>query len=113
VLQEKGFFLFSDYSLNDEHWKFKRNISSLMGERCNIFIKKDASLSDEMSKAGFKVQETKHVQFSTLFKLERYLRSKAEMERLKINNPELWKDVQMCIKNKKLSREFIFIIGVK
>jgi len=113
VLQEKGSFLFSDYSPNDEHWKFKRSISSLMGERCNIFIQNDAFLSDEMRKAGFKVQETKHVQFRTLFKLERYLRSKAEMERLKINNLELWNDVQRCIKNKKLSREFILIIGVK
>jgi len=113
VLQENGFLLFSDYSLNDEHWKYKRTIRPLMGERCNIFLEDVASLSNEMRKAGFRVQETKHLQFRTSFKLERYVRSKDEMKRLKTNNLNLWNDVQRRIKNKKIDREFILISGVK
>jgi len=113
VLREDGFLLFSDYSLNDEHWKFRRTIRPLMGETCNIFLEDEAFLSNEMRRAGFEVRETKNLQFRTLFKLERYVRSEDEMNRLKTNNPELWKDVQRCIKNKKMVREFILIIGVK
>jgi len=113
VLRGNGFLLFSDYSLNDEHWKFRRTIRSLMGERCNIFLKDEAFLSNDMRKAGFRVQETKHLQFRTSFKLERYVRSEDEMNRLKTKNPDLWNDVQRCIKNKKIDREFILIIGVK
>jgi len=113
VLQENGLFLFSDYSLNDEHWKFRRTICPLMGERCNIFLEDEASLSGEMRKAGFRVQETKHVQFRASFKLERYVRSEDELNRLKTINQDLWDDVQRCIKNKKIGREFILVIGVK
>jgi ubiquinone/menaquinone biosynthesis C-methylase UbiE len=113
VLQENGFLLFSDYSLKDEHWKLKRTIRPLMGDRCNIFLKDEGFLSNEIRKAGFKVQEIKHVQFQTLFKLERYIKSEEEMKQLQAKNPDLWNNVQRCIKNKKINREFILIIGAK
>lgn len=113
VLKENGFLFFSDYSLNDEHWEFRRTIRPLMGEKCNIFLKDEDSLSNDIRQAGFKVQETKHLQFTTSFKLKRYVRSKNEMNRLKTNNPDLWNDIQGCIKNKKIHREFILIIGRK
>jgi len=113
VLRENGFFLFSDYSLNDEHWKLKRTIRPLMGERCNIFLRDEAFLSNELRKAGFRIQETKHVQFCTSFKLKRYVRSKDEMNRLRTNNPDLWNDVHHRIENKKIDREFILVISAR
>jgi len=113
VLQKNGFLLFSDYSLNDEHWKLKRIIRPLMGERCNLFLKDEAFLSNEMRKAGLEVQETKHLQFPAVFKLERYVRSEDEMKRLKTKNLDLWNDLQRCINSKKIDREFLLIIGVK
>jgi ubiquinone/menaquinone biosynthesis C-methylase UbiE len=113
VLQENGFLLFSDYSLQDEHWKFKRTIRPLMGDRCNIFLKHEGPLSNDIRKAGFKVQEVKHVQFHALFKLERYVKSEQEMKQLKTKNLDLWNDVQRCIRNEKINREFILIIGTR
>jgi len=113
VLRENGFLLFADYSLNDGHWKFKRTIRPLMGEKCNIFLDNETFLSNEMRNAGFGVRETKHVQFRTSFKLERYVTSEDEMNRLKANNLDLWIDVQRCIENMKIDREFILIIGTK
>jgi len=113
VLRENGFLLFSDYSLNDGHWKFKRTIRPLMGEECSIFLKDEAFLSNEMRKAGFEVKETKHLKFCTSFRLKHYVKSEDEMNRLKTKNPDLWNDVQRHIKHKKISREFILIIGKK
>jgi len=113
VLQKKGLLFFSDYSLNDKHWKFKRTIRPLMGEKCNIFLEDEAFLSNMMTKAGFRVQETKRPRFTATFKLERYVGSEDEMTRLKAKNQDLWNDVQLCIKNKKIDREFILISAVK
>ncbi len=113
VLREKGFFLFADYSLDDEHWKFKRTIRPLMGEECNIFIDNESLLSNYMRNSGFWVKEIRCVQFRTSFKLERYVMSKVEMNRLKTSNPDLWNDVQRCMKNMKINREFVLIIGTK
>jgi ubiquinone/menaquinone biosynthesis C-methylase UbiE len=113
VLGDDGVLLFSDYSLNDEHWKFRRTIRPLMGEQCSIFLKDEGFLSREMEKAGFEVQDTRHLQFCAPFKLERYVKSEDEMSQLEASNFDLWKDVQRCVRNKKIDREFILIIGVK
>lgn len=113
VLRENGFLFFSDYSVNDEHWKLRRAIQPILGDRCTIFLRDEASLSSEMRKAGFEVKETKHLQFSTSFKLERYVRSEEEMNLLKISNLNLWNDLRRRIRNKKIEREFILIIGAK
>ncbi|MEM3014228.1 MAG: methyltransferase domain-containing protein [Candidatus Bathyarchaeia archaeon] len=113
VLQENGHFLFADYSLRDGHWKFKRAICPLFGERYNIFLTEKTSLLNEMRKAGFEIQETRRIRFRAPFKLKSYVRSKDELRKLKIVSLELWKDLQRCNKNKKIQREFILIIGTK
>jgi ubiquinone/menaquinone biosynthesis C-methylase UbiE len=113
VLGDNGVFLFSDYSLNDGHWKFRRTIRPLMGEPWNIFLKDEASLSKVMNKAGFKVQETNRLQFYAPFRLERYVKSEDELHQLKTNNLDLWNDLQRCIRNRKIDREFLLIIGAK
>jgi len=113
TLRENGFLVFSDYSLSDGHWKLRRTIRSLMGEKCNIFLKDEAFLSDEMKKVSFEVQEIKNLRFQAPFQLQHYLRSMKEMNRLKKDNPDLWNDVQCCIKSKEINREFILIVGVK
>jgi SAM-dependent methyltransferase len=112
VLQENGFLFFSDYSVNDEHWKLRRAIRPVMGES-TIFLRDEESLSSEMRKAGFQVKETRHLKFSTSFKLERYVKSEDEMNLLKTSNIGLWNDLQRCIRNKKIKREFILITGAK
>jgi ubiquinone/menaquinone biosynthesis C-methylase UbiE len=66
VLRKNGFLLLSDYSLNDGHWKFRRIIRPLMGERCNIFLKNGSFLSEEIKKAGFDVQQSKRLQLSPI-----------------------------------------------
>jgi SAM-dependent methyltransferase len=113
VLRENGFLFFSDYSVNDEHWKLRRAIGPIMGETSTIFLGDEETLSSEMRKAGFEVKETKHLQFSASFKLERYMRSEDKMKLLRISNPDLWNDLQRCIRNRKIKREFILIIGAK
>jgi ubiquinone/menaquinone biosynthesis C-methylase UbiE len=113
VLRDNGFLLFSDYSLNDGHWRFRRIIRPLMGEECNIFLKDEVSLSKEISKAGFDVQETRYLQFHAPFKLERYVKSEDELRQLKANNLDLWNDLQRCIQDRKIEREFILVIGAK
>jgi SAM-dependent methyltransferase len=113
VLKENGFLFFGDYSMSDEHWKLRRTIGPVLGEQCTIFLRDEESLSRQMSKAGFEVKETKNLQFSTSFKLERYVRSEDEMNLLKISNLDLWNDLQRCIRKKKIEREFILINGAK
>jgi ubiquinone/menaquinone biosynthesis C-methylase UbiE len=113
VLGDNGVLLFSDYSLNDGHWKFRRTIRPLIGESCNIFLRDELSLSKEMNKAGFKVQETRRLQFCAPFKLERYVKSEDELRQLKANDLDLWNDLQRCIRNKSIEREFLLIIGAK
>ena len=113
VLRESGFLLFSDYSLNDEHWKFRRTIRSIMGETPNLFIEDEAFLLNQMKRAGFKVEKITQVQFNASFKLERYVRSEDEMSRVRKQDLDLWNDLQRCVKSKEIEREFILIVGVK
>jgi ubiquinone/menaquinone biosynthesis C-methylase UbiE len=113
VLRENGTLLFSDYSLNDQHWVFRTTISSLLGEPCRIFLRDETSLSHEMRKAGFDIKETKRVYFRAPFRLELYVRSEHEKSRLRAKNVDLWKKLQRYIASKDIRREFILIIGVK
>jgi ubiquinone/menaquinone biosynthesis C-methylase UbiE len=113
VLRKNGFLLFSDYSLDDGHWRFQRTIRPLMGQRCNIFLKNEQLLSKEIKKAGFEVQQSKRIPFQAPFKLEEYFKSKDEINRLKAKLPDLWNEVQHCVRSKKIEREFILIIGRK
>jgi ubiquinone/menaquinone biosynthesis C-methylase UbiE len=113
VLGDNGVLLFSDYSVNDGHWKFRRTIRPLMGEPCSIFIRDEVSLSEEMNKAGFEVQETRCLQFCAPFRLERYVKSEDELRRLKASDLDLWNDLQRCVGTKKIEREFLLIIGAK
>jgi SAM-dependent methyltransferase len=113
ILRKNGFLLFSDYSLNDGHWKFRRIIRPLMGERCNIFLGNEAFLSRKIKKAGFGVQQSKSLPFQAPFRLQEYFKAKDEIDRLKVRLPDLWNEVQRCIRNKKINREFTLIIGRK
>jgi ubiquinone/menaquinone biosynthesis C-methylase UbiE len=113
VLREGGSFLFSDYSPNDEHWKFRRTIRSIMGQTPNLFIEDEAFLLTQTRRAGFKVEKTTRVQFHASFKLERYMRSEDEMSQLRKENLGVWNNLQRCIRSKEIEREFILIVGVK
>jgi SAM-dependent methyltransferase len=113
VLRKNGFFLFSDYSLNDGHWKFRRIIRPLMGEKCNIFLKNEGFLSKEIKKAGFDLQRSKRLPFQAPFKLKEYFKAKDEINRLRAKLPDLWNEVQHCVRSKEINREFILIIGRK
>jgi ubiquinone/menaquinone biosynthesis C-methylase UbiE len=113
VLRQGGFLLFSDYSLNDEHWRFRRTIRSIMGETPSLFIEDEALLLSQTRGAGFKVEKTAQVQFHASFKLERYVRSEDEMTLLRKQNPSVWNDLQLCIKSREIKREFILIVGAK
>lgn len=113
VLRENGLFIFSDYSLNDEHWKLKMKICPLMREKCNIFLEDETSLLNQIKQVGFKVQENKRIRFHPLFKLSWYVRSNDEMDRLKTSNPSVWNELQRLINNKTIEREFILLISTK
>lgn len=113
TLRNNGFLLFSDYSLNDEHWKLKSIIRPLMGEPCNIFLEDVSSLYKMMKKVSFEIREIKRIQFHAPFKLEQYVRSQDEARKLKVYNLDLWKDLQQCIRKKEINREFILMVGEK
>lgn len=113
VLREGGSLLFSDYSLNDEHWRFRRIIRSITGDTPNLFIEDEAFLLSQTRRAGFKVENTTQVQFHASFKLERYVRSEDEMSQLRKRNLGAWNDLQRCMKSREIKREFILIVGVK
>ena len=113
VLREDGFLVFSDYSVNDEHWRLRRAIRPILGEEGTIFLGDEESLLSEMRKAGFEAKETRHVQFAASFKLDRYVRSVDEMDLLRTSNLDLWNDLQRCIRSKEIEREFLLLVGAK
>ena len=113
VLKENGVFAFSDYSLKDEHWKLRRTIRPLLGEQCHICLEDELSLSEKMREAGLRVEEMKLLRFNASFKLGRYIKSEEEMRQLKTSSLDLWNDVRQHIKNGKIEREFLFMIGLK
>jgi len=113
ILENNGFFLFSDYSPNDEHWFLKRRISPLLGESCNIFIESEESLSNKLERDGFKVVATEFIKFAPSFELGRYIKSEKELERLRNADPSLWEYIQDRLSSKKIRREFILLISKK
>jgi len=112
ILQDNGFFLFADYSPNDEHWIFRKKIRPLLGESCNIFTESKESLSNKLECAGFKVQETELIRFNPEFELGWYVKSEKELEQLKETDSILWEYVQSRIGN-KIKREFVLLISKK
>ena len=113
TLQTRGMFLYADYSLNDEHWKLRREIRPILGERCDIQIEGDNELSEKLKHVGLSVVGAKLIEFSAVFRLERYVRSRIEMQRLREVNPDLWKRLKTYIKSGKIEREFILLISRK
>ena len=113
VLRQGGFLLFSDYSPNDEHWRLRRTIRSIMGQSPNLFIEDEASLLSQMRRTGFKVERTTRVQFHAPFKLERYVRSEDAINQLRKQNLGAWNDLQRCIRSNEIKREFTLIVGLK
>lgn len=113
VLKKDGFFFFADYSLDDEHWMLKKKIRPLIGERCDIFIESEESISNKMRQAGFKIWKTEIIVFNPTFDLRRYVNSGEEMRRLKETDLNLWREVRRRIDDGKMRREFLLITSQK
>jgi len=113
VLETGGVFLYADYSPNDEHWKMRREIQPALGESCDINIEEAEELSEKLKHTGFSVNEAKLIRFSAEFRLERYVKSRNEIQKLKESNPNLWKTLKTHLENGRIEREFILLISRK
>jgi len=113
ALETGGVFLYADYSPDDEHWKLRREIRPTLGESCDIRIEGDKELSEKLKHVGLSVHEAKFIRFNTEFRLERYVKSRNEIQKLKEISPNLWKRVKMCEENGKIEREFVLLISRK
>jgi ubiquinone/menaquinone biosynthesis C-methylase UbiE len=113
VLESSGVFLFADYSPEDEHWKFRREIRPLLGDSCDICAEEENALSNKLTLTGFKVQETEFIRFNAEFRIERYVKSDSELERLQKAGPSLWERLRDCSESRKIKREFVLIISAK
>lgn len=113
VLGTGGVFLYADYSPKDEHWALRRGIRPTLGESCDINIEGDRELSEKLEHVGFSVHEVNPIRFNAEFRLERYVKSRNEIQKLKEVNPNLWKRLKACAESGKIEREFILLIGRK
>jgi phosphatidylethanolamine/phosphatidyl-N-methylethanolamine N-methyltransferase len=113
VLEDEGLLLFADYSSKDTHWRLRRRIRPVMGESCDMYIEGQETLSNKLELAGFRVQEAKLVRFNAGFELKRYVRTEAELQRLKQAEPSLFKYIQSLTEGKRIKREFILLIARK
>jgi ubiquinone/menaquinone biosynthesis C-methylase UbiE len=113
VLEDRGLFLFAEYSPGDGHWKLRKRISSVLGESCDIYIEDQETLLNKLKRARFKVQIAKFIRFNASFELRRYVRSKAELQPLKETQPTLFRHIQQLTKRKIIKREFILLVGRK
>lgn len=113
VLETQGVFLYADYSPNDEHWQLRREIRPALGESCDIHIERDKELQKKLKHVGLIVQNSKLIKFDTEFRLERYVKSRNEMQRLEQVSPNLWKRLKACSKSGRIDREFILLISRK
>jgi ubiquinone/menaquinone biosynthesis C-methylase UbiE len=113
VLHDNGVFLFADYSPEDEHWKFRREIQSALGERCDIHIEDAESLSRKLKQTGFEIEKFKFIQFSAEFRKERYVKSDSEAQMLRKTCPALHKRLEECGQSGSINREFILLITRK
>ncbi|HXX87290.1 MAG TPA: methyltransferase domain-containing protein [Candidatus Acidoferrum sp.] len=113
VLKVSGVFLYADYSPEDEHWKLRRQIQPALGQSCDIKIEKEGELLEKLKKTGFSLDEPKLIRFNAEFRLERYLKSQNEIQKLKEANPDLWETLKTRLKKGKIEREFILLISRK
>ena len=113
VVETDGVFLYADYSLEDEHWMLRREVRPALGDSCDIHIEGEKELSEKLENVGFGVDGFRHIRFDAEFMLERYVKSRAEFQRLKEVNPSLWKRLKTCVANGKIEREFVLLIGRK
>jgi hypothetical protein len=58
-------------------------------------------LSCQVKRAGFDVQQSMHLRFQAPFKLEWSFKAKDKLLQLKAKLPDLWNEVQDCIKNQE------------
>jgi ubiquinone/menaquinone biosynthesis C-methylase UbiE len=113
ALETGGLFLYADYSSSDEHWRLRQEIRPILGESCDIHTEGDQELSEKLKYVGLRVLGAELIRFRTEFRLERYVKSRIEMQRLKKINPNLWKRLKMCTESGKIEREFILLTSKK
>jgi len=113
VVETEGVFLYADYSPEDEHWILRREVQPALGDSCDIHIEGDKELSETLENVGFSVDGLRYIRFDAEFRLERYVRSRAEFQRLKEVNQSLWRRLKTCVANGRIEREFILLIGRK
>jgi ubiquinone/menaquinone biosynthesis C-methylase UbiE len=113
VLETGGVFLYADYSPDDEHWKLRKEIRAKLGESCGIHIEGEKELSEKLKHVGLSVHEMKFIRFIAEFRLERYVKSRNEIQRLKEISPDLWKRLGTCEDRGKVEREFVLLISRK
>jgi ubiquinone/menaquinone biosynthesis C-methylase UbiE len=109
ALRKSGVFLYADYSPNDEHWALRREVRPAVGEACDIHIEGAEELSGKLKHVGLSVYEVKFIRFSAEFRLERYVKSRIEIQRLKEMSPNLWKRLKACAENGRIEREFVLL----
>jgi len=113
VLETEGVFLYADYSPDDEHWKLRREIRAKLGESCGIHIEAEKALSEELKHVGLGVYEVKFIRFIAQFRLERYVKSRNEIQSLKKISPNLWRRLKTCEDRGTVEREFVLLISKK
>lgn len=113
ALQPNGVFLFADYSPEDEHWKFRRQIGPALGERYDIYIEDEKSLSKKLKLIGFGVERVKFIRFTAEFRKQRYVKLDSEAERLRKTCPSLHERLKECVQTGRINREFILLITWK
>ena len=113
VLQTGGILLYADYSLEDEHWALRRKIGTAIGESCDIHIEGAAELSEKLKNVGFRVHGVKQIRFNAEFRLERYVKSRTETQKLKEVSHDLWRHLKVCEDSGEIKREFILLISKK
>jgi ubiquinone/menaquinone biosynthesis C-methylase UbiE len=113
VVETDGVLLYVDYSLGDEHWMLRRDVRPALGGSCNIHIEGDQELSEKLENVGFSVDGLRYIRFDAEFRLERYVKSRAEFQRLKEANPSLWKHLKTRVSYGRIEREFVLLIGRK
>ena len=113
VLETRGAFLYTDYSPDDGHWAFRREIGRALGKSCDIHIEGTKELSDKLKTVGLSVHRAKLIRFNTEFRLERYINSHVEIQRLKEVSPDLWGRLKVCVDIGNIERKFILLISRK
>jgi phosphatidylethanolamine/phosphatidyl-N-methylethanolamine N-methyltransferase len=113
VLETRGVLLYADYSPNDEHWALRREIGSALGESSDMYIEGAEELSEKLKRVGFSVYGVRQLRFNAEFRLERYVRSRTEIEKLEGVSLRLRERLKVCMGSGRIRREFILLISGK